>query len=70
MLTGRAHVAAPSDLLRLLRHCVGQIGGGRSNQGDDTMKGLFDLDDLVRGGAFLATVVGTLLIIGGALAIS
>jgi len=34
------------------------------------MKGLFDLDDLVRGGAFLATVVGTLLIIGGALAIS
>jgi hypothetical protein len=34
------------------------------------MNGLFDLDDLVKGAAFLASVLGAVLIIGGALAIS
>lgn len=34
------------------------------------MNGLFDYDDLVRGAAFVGAVVGAMLIIGGALAIS
>ena len=34
----------------------------------DTMKGLFDYDDVLRVGSFLGAVVGAMLIIGGALA--
>jgi hypothetical protein len=58
--------AAP-EVSKRRRESFWHAGGG-SHQGDDHMNGLFNSEDLVKGAAFLASVLGAVLIIGGALA--